>query len=146
MSLNWSILSVRDHEAVNFNPLKPEEIHPVLHYLIFACIPVGMSGITEKNKVKFFERISIYQRMCGPAIKFAGGVQVYVTMEDIERYVGLSTNVSNETDAWFFKNVRRWALDSWYEINKDANEGDSAMEYIEKRALAAQAVKEDQHV
>jgi hypothetical protein len=132
MALYWDLSKVRDCEQVNGDPANPENMHPVLHYLLFSCMAVGLRGITEKNKDKFFERLTIYQKMCGSALRYRTGndvVDVYITMEDIERYIGLKVNVSDETDATFAKRVRTWAKS--YKVRKEDNpDGLSALEYV----------------
>lgn len=134
MSLNYELGAIHEWQKASENPLKPEDMHPVLHYLIFGMMAIGIGTITDKNIRKVYERYCIYQLMCGPAIRFGDGTELYVTWDDIERYKGLATNVTTETDAQFLKKVLVWANDSWYKVTKERNpDGLSAMEYIAKR-------------
>lgn len=137
MSLNWDLRSIKDLDAIRDNPLKPDEQHPVLYWLIWAMLPIGMPGITEQNKAKVYERLCIYQLMTGPALQYKDGTVVYVTMEDVERCIGLKVNVGTDTDAAFYKKVKRWANDQWYKVDKGRNPASmSALEYVAHRAAA----------
>jgi hypothetical protein len=140
MSLNWDLRSIKDLDAIRNNPLKPDEQHPVLYWLIWAMLPIGMPGITEQNKAKVYERLCIYQLMTGPALKYTDGVAVYVTMEDVERCIGLKVNVGTETDAVFYRKVKRWANDKWYKVDVERNPDKlPAFDYVAQRFVPKSA-------
>lgn len=148
MALHWDVGSIANYKEVTTSPFDPKKWHPVTWYLITACMPVGLRGITEKNKAKFFERLTIYQRMTGPALQFSdtekpGGplIDVYITMEDIERHVGLSVNVGDESDTKFATKVRYWASRD-YKLTADDNPDSlTAHDWCAKRAKETEKVE-----
>lgn len=84
------------------NPLENKEVPydnwTVLETLIWRCMAVGLRGITEQNLQKFIERSAMWEYVHGGA---------KVSAESIAKHVGLTTNVSNETDArWRSQLVR----------------------------------------
>lgn len=132
MSLDFNLSKIP--KELKTDPLKPSEMHPVLYWLIWATIPMGIGSITEKNHLKVFERLTVWQRMVGPAISFHKGDKVYITLADIRAYIGLSTNVSTETDAVFYRKVARWASQDYRIMEHDNPDEVSAIDYFKKRA------------
>lgn len=87
MSLNWDISEVKDLESI-----KTEEEWPKTEALIWQTMFVDMGSITEENYVEFFMRMRILaavQDLTFPPYPFD------LTIEDVERRIGLHTNVSN---------------------------------------------------
>lgn len=118
MSLDWSITKVKDWEKVAMreeNGLEGTKTEA----LVWACMSIGLSGITKKNVDEFFDRVEMLEKLRGAFINryvedasMAGGLReepYHFTREDIERRVGLSTNVSNETRAKWVKRVTKRA-------------------------------------
>lgn len=110
---------VMDHPNM-VDPTNPENWHPLAHYLVFAMMACGITEISAKNTDMVLRRLNIYQKLVGPALRFGDGEKAYVTEEDVKRYVGLKTNVSQDTDAQFAsKVVKLWAKD--YPLRAEGN-------------------------
>jgi hypothetical protein len=59
---------------------------------------LGVGRITEENYLKWWTRYAAYMTACGdPQEKW------FLTLSDVRRSIGLSTNVSDSTDAAFKK-------------------------------------------
>lgn len=88
MSLNWDFTGVPNHE----------EIDPVVkEHMIFGCLHVGMNDITEANAEEFFARINLVETLHGALRRDGDFKFVFTTPEEVQRCIGLRTNVSNET-------------------------------------------------
>jgi len=102
MSLNWDVTEVKDHEEITAEGMP----WVVTEVLIWYTMAVDLGEITEENHEEFFKRVSIWESIHG-----AGMVERntetdehedrFVTLEDVERRIGLNTNVSNrEREEW----------------------------------------------
>ena len=96
MSLNWNISEVKDFEQlldVNGSP------NLLTKNIIYACMPVSLSSITERNHIDFFTRIVIYESCFGAFMTRP------FELEDIKRHIGLKTNCTNSSYPAFLKKV-----------------------------------------
>lgn len=108
MSLDW-----------RFTNGKKTSDDPVLgqfcEVMVFACLFVDLSGVTEKNIDEWLFRTQISRQLSkdfGTAsIKQKDGtfkhVPWYPDRATLEKFVGLQTNVSNETRATWLKKIQR---------------------------------------
>jgi len=121
MSLNWNLTKIANLDEVCYEIATKDNVHRGVmagqaylkaesETLIWACMAVGMGGITEANHETFYARLSIYEKLNGAFL------QVYdeeakkahdqpVTLELVKLHIGLSTNVSNETAAKWAKRI-----------------------------------------
>ena len=112
MSLNFSFKKVNDFEAVTTDPADPNRWHPVADALVWLSLICGYREITLKNVDKVIARIMAYQSVTGAYLSANGGaVKVYITPEDVRRFIGLSTNASVMTDVQWAKHIARIATD-----------------------------------
>ena len=112
MSLNWNIEDVVNHEEVAIrhdsygdnDHLTREELTQSLitQAVVFRTMAVGIGRITEENATEFATRSKMYEEMNGMSLYIAGE-DYSLTLEDITRRIGLTTNVSKWTDAQFGK-------------------------------------------
>lgn len=79
--------------------------------LIMLTIGLGLPGITEENKARFFARTTLYTHLFGSVIHLDGKEYTF-TPEDIDRRVGMTTNVSHETDSAWLKRMSKLAHDN----------------------------------
>jgi hypothetical protein len=108
MSLDWGIGNCRDWEE-----LKSDREWPVTQYLIFACMGVGLNGITEKNAVEFYVRLQLLEAINGTA-EDPHTIR-RITLEDVLRRIGLHTNVSPESrPAFLRRNLNGWFKEQEY--------------------------------
>lgn len=115
MSLNWSIEDIKDWEQISMDAEKNGLEATKTNALIWATMSVDLPGITAKNVDEFYWRIKVLEQKSGPFIWRYGGEgeaattrEAYeFTREDIERRIGLSTNVSTKPRiAWVSRIVK----------------------------------------
>lgn len=97
MSLDWDITKCGP-EA------KGEENRSITEALIWQCLGVDMSGITEKNYVEFYTRCLIYDRIMGPRIHEGSGKNRKsrsFTLAEIKARIGLRTNCTTKSRKHF---------------------------------------------
>jgi hypothetical protein len=99
MSLNYNIATISNFEDRCYNKLDDGkyELTDATNILIFATMIVDMGTITTENAEKFYTR---YRMICA-----ARGRDCSVTLQDVRDHAGLSTNVTDRTDAFFAKNA-----------------------------------------
>jgi len=120
MSLNWNLSKITDCETKCFKistydnawqGIKKGDriIDPVTHTLIFATLATGLRGITKENAAKFWARISLYEKLYGAFLRDTNEkgepVDEPLTYQNVLDHIGLSTNVSDETDAKWAKRI-----------------------------------------
>ena len=66
--------------------------------LIFQCMGNGMSGITALNAGEFYARQRIWNRVMG--------FEPF-TIEQVYSYIGLETNVSDETETQWLRRLKQ---------------------------------------
>jgi hypothetical protein len=113
MSLDWNVSRVKDWEKVcQVGEGEDLRWNPITQALVWHCMGVGIREITEKNKDKFFDRVQKWEKVHGPMLfAGAGNPPLYITKEDVYAHVGLSTNVTDKTDAKFKKELAEDALE-----------------------------------
>lgn len=100
MSLDWNITKCKIN---NTKDITDDEWN-VLQSVIFTSMYVDMGSITESNWEDFYARTYAWERTAGSALcRFEGDkkIPVYLTPEDIHKWIGLSTNVITTTEAKF---------------------------------------------
>lgn len=113
MSLNWKIDKIKDYKTkcwIKYSPGGKEQLNPVTEVLIWACMAVDLTGITEQNCIEFYTRLSVYEDTFGAFLHSVEGegdkpVKQPITLQDVRDHIGLSTNVSNKSRAFFKKKV-----------------------------------------
>ncbi len=127
MSLDWSLEGVQnsaelwkkvsaEHQVGFFETVVDEAdgsqrvMDSVTSVLLFATMIVGIPQITEKNLQEFCERLEIAQSL-QPFLRLNNGNPYRITVEDVRRRIGLSTNATPLSWAAFLKGVRQLAHD-----------------------------------
>jgi hypothetical protein len=103
MSLNWNIEKCKNWKELN---VKPQ--WPVTDSLIWATMAVGISTITKTNAEEFHRRLHLYEAQEGSYL-LEGGKPSPITLEDVERRIGLSTNAGSLSKTEFKKKLERLA-------------------------------------
>ena len=98
MSLDFNLNDVKLYLGPNFEPLTrhpedPERWHPVVEAVVFGCMHIGLGEITEKSIDEWWRRYAMFQEVAGPPLRSRQG-EIYLTRADVEKFVGLTTNVS----------------------------------------------------
>jgi len=135
VALTYELGKIADWESVCFieavadNPghgiTKGDRImNPVTETLIFASIAVGCRGISESNSETFFKRLAVYEKLFGAfmyrAQDHVGSPEI--TPEEVIAHIGLTTNVSPETDSVWLKRIMGHALSDEAQRFKRASE------------------------
>lgn len=90
-------------------------MNPVTEVLIFRSMSTGMGEITEANWREVATRILILGKVLGAEMVGPGGVDVFLTAQDVKAHIGLKTNVGQEWsktkfNAYVMKAMRENAL------------------------------------
>jgi hypothetical protein len=135
MALNWNIGRIRDYTTVCFDRRvfdTPEEAEALARgadwytdpddasgrtvkrmsvttdALIWASLLVGLPEITEKNAERWHRRVAAVEATNKAYRRGPDGEPVYFSLDEVKAHVGLTTNVSRETDVKFRSKVKRW--------------------------------------
>lgn len=135
MSLNFSFENVANYEEVTTHPADDTRWHPVADALVWLSLFCGYQEITLKNVDKVISRIMTYQAVGGSY--FRG---MYITPQDVRRFVGLKTNASTMTDAQWAKRIASIATDQGKALHNRLENAQtpSALSEIQRRQNKAQ--------
>lgn len=111
MALHWNATGVKNHEALHEDAME----WAVTNSLIWATMAIGINRITEENYIDFFARMSFFYASTSHSSD--------ITVADVKRRIGLSTNASPLTELQFVKSVgmnelRRYRYEANYSINR----------------------------
>jgi hypothetical protein len=125
MSLDFSFrkcAKLADGTNAYDHPYSSEKWHPIASQLAQLTMVCGFREITAANCEKVFARISLYQQITGPSVRYGDGTKVYITLEDVKTLIGMTTNASTYTDAQWAKHIVEIA--SRYLVDKTYNDHD----------------------
>lgn len=91
MALTWNIEKVKDWKQKK----KKQRNRVLLDALIYLTMTIGINKITEKNFIQFFMRVSTYEQLRGACILKKNGKPLYITLDDVRTWIGLTTNADN---------------------------------------------------
>lgn len=97
MSLDWNVAKVDEQWWKGED--NPE--WEITNGLIWATIGVDIGQITEQNYEKFHQRLTRLEQEMGHLMNAWEGGEIkpyYFTLEDVQRRIGLSTNVTTLSD------------------------------------------------
>jgi len=97
--------------CINWEELITETTYPMTERLYFVTLVTDLGEITESNFGEFYARVKVYEAITGDD---------YITLADIKRRIGLTTNVSNRTSAQFLKRMTELGNSNHY--NTSANQ------------------------
>ena len=110
MSLDWNLKKINNNTEVCWekNEDGTDKLNQVTESLIWLTMGIGMGSITEDNQSDFYCRVAMYEKLFGTMLSYwkdSKKVSVPITPEDIHNHIGLTTNVSKDTDASFRKRI-----------------------------------------
>ena len=91
MSLSYNLTKIENYEAICYDT--DGAVTEVTTTLVWLMAIVGMPGITKANAKLVYRRIAMYEILLG-SFRSLGRI----TMEQVLAHVGLTTNVTFETD------------------------------------------------
>ena len=110
MSLDFSYKNVRNWEEL-CEPDKPHQPNAKTTIIIHLLMPVDIGEITPKTVTEIWERIEVLQALDGPFLRGGEPGTEWLTRADIERLIGLTTNIfPKETKAAFMRRMEKAAL------------------------------------
>lgn len=111
---------------------------PVTNALIWQCLAVGMRGITEDNRMEFYTRVKMYEKLFGPALSYSDkrGARPF-TYADIVEHTGLSTNVSPEKRVSWLTSVMKQ-----FERHAESDKARYEREHSSEHLAAVAAIRE----
>lgn len=111
MSLDFNYKNVRNWEEL-CEPGKPHQPNAKTTLIIHLLMPVGIGEITSKTVPEIWERIEVLQALDGPYLQGGEPGTEWLTRADIERLLGLTTNIfPKETKAAFMRRMEKAALE-----------------------------------
>ena len=87
MSLNWNITKVENWQKKK----RSKKQKTILETLIWSTLVIGFQDITKRNYKKFYARLTAYEHVRGSFL-YKGSKPYYITLEDVENWIGLCTN------------------------------------------------------
>lgn len=103
MALNWNI-----EKCKNYKQLTTEKEWNVTNSLIWATMAVQIGDLTAKNADEFYRRLHIIEQE-GTFLNRAGK-PYFITLADVKKRIGLSTNVNNSSRKDFEAHREKIAL------------------------------------
>lgn len=100
MSLNWDISKVKDWKKKN----KSKRQRTIREALIWGTLVVGLNSITEKNYKRFYARLTAFEHLHG-AFLMGSKKPYYITLEDVQNWIGLWTNAGTFSASKFESNL-----------------------------------------
>lgn len=111
MSLDFSYKDVRNWEEL-CEPGEPHQPNAKTTLIIHLLMPVGIGEVNPKTIDEIWERIEILQALDGPYLQGGEPGTEWLTKADIERLVGLKTNIfPKESKAAFMRKMEKGALE-----------------------------------
>ena len=127
MALHWNIGKINDKDDWVFvmqvdDGEERKLMNPVTHQLLFVTMTIGMGNWTKAKIKEVFYRVRTYEMATGALFKTppseaamarrlfrldtfdANGL---LSFAEVERHIGLATNVSNESDVWWKNSLER---------------------------------------
>lgn len=95
MPLTYDLSEVKDRDL-------SDDGWALTQALIFATMAVGINEITEANADEFYARVTITDLVGGPWL-LVDNKRSSITVEDVQKHVGLRTNASPLTRTKFLK-------------------------------------------
>ena len=115
MALHFNYENVVNKDVVCTDPNDPDKYHPVFNALIWLSMICGYNQITKKTYAKVYERIAMYEQVSGTFLSRSDDdgkpVPVRITEDDVQMYIGMTTNASTLTDAQWVKKIAKLARD-----------------------------------
>ena len=117
MALNWNIERCKDYKK-----LIDEKEGVITDAIIWLTMSIGMPEITKKNHEEFFLRTQIHQKINGAFLRKGNGAPFYMTIEDVQKRIGLYTNADKFSKAVFKSRIYNSLVNSAIRSNENEME------------------------
>ena len=117
MALNWNIERCKDYKK-----LIDEKEGVITDALIWLTMSIGMPEITKKHHEEFFLRTQIHQKINGAFLRKGNGAPFYMTIEDVQKRIGLYTNADKFSKAVFKSRIYNSLVNSAIRSNENEME------------------------
>lgn len=117
MALNWNIERCKDYKK-----LIDETEGVITDAIIWLTMSIGMPEITKKNHEEFFLRTQIHQKINGAFLRKGNGAPFYMTIEDVQKRIGLYTNADSFSKAVFKSRIYNSLVNSAIRSNENEME------------------------
>lgn len=107
MALHWSIARVRDYREI----ADDAEQRAITDAVVWAAMVYDLSGVSEKNIDEWLFRQEFARHVDDYYPLYRGVKQGTLTRAELERRIGLSTNVTTTSRAAFQKKVINKVID-----------------------------------
>jgi len=108
MPLTFNYENVANKDVVCTDPNDPDKFHPVLDAIVMLSMVCGYNDINERTYRWIHKRIAQYEAIVGAYLGYTGEdnkrKSIYITLEDVQRYIGLTLNTTRTQDS-------QWRLD-----------------------------------
>jgi hypothetical protein len=116
MGLNWNVGKIKNQDNIcwekrTVDGVEDDYLATRTDALIWGCLAIDMSGITDANAAEFYDRINLWEKVAGASRRSSSG-PVFFTKQDIIDHIGLYTNVSNKSRPYFLKKLCSVALEN----------------------------------
>jgi hypothetical protein len=155
MSLNFNLEDVKKRlgderwEEVTTHPedlgKEKKRWHPVTDTLIWKTMSIDLGEITEANLDEWWFRVRLLQLLDGGPELHGGIGSFYLTRQDIDDHIGLSTNVSDKSRAEWLKRVLKKLSDPPQKDSANKLIRIALKEYAAKQETALNTSDEDMY-
>ena len=102
MSLDFDISRIKPaKDGSNVVRDKEGNLTGLAQTMIFMTMFVDLGEVTPTNYKKFWERAYLYEHGLGAMRKSPDGTDKFLTLLEVQMFIGLKTNVANKTDKAF---------------------------------------------
>ena len=118
MSLDWNLKQIRDYKKLyrkigegerGYSATEPTfTLRSESERIIWLTMIIGMREITEKNWEQFYNRVNFYEKNTDSHLwkkQKNKLVPMYITKDQVQKMIGLSTNASTLTKNQFIKKI-----------------------------------------
>jgi hypothetical protein len=118
MALNADYRNIKDFPALYVQKNGEKVLGTVWETLVLYSLLVGLNTITDKNIDEWFFRLKALEILHGPAFRTGDGKAFDFGLSDVQRMIGLRTNVTSISRAAFLNNCKQVLADQAREASR----------------------------
>ena len=121
MALTADYRNIKDFGALHEEKRGEKVLGIVWETLVLYSVAVGLGAVTEKNIDEWFFRLKVLELLHGPAFRSGTGEPFDFGRSDVERMVGLRTNVTSISRPAFLNNCKLILADKAHRVSKSSS-------------------------